>query len=362
MSEVLKSINSIKSNIILKKIFNLVNEDIKLKLIKYNKKMQNNLNIKIINYQRFSGRYIIYETKTRGKEFNWNNEKLFEGEYLNGERNGKGKEYINNEIKFEGEYLKGKKNGQGKEFDKNGNIMFEGYYLDGKKWEGKGYDPDHNIIYELNNGKGNIKVYDFYNGQLIFEGEYEKGQRNGKGKEFDGAGNLIFDGEFKNGKKWNGKYYNNINNGDIKFKNNPYESNDINKKVDDNSFNKLDNKKDNEEYNPFDELENIKNNNEYNYYNELIDKDKIDGEKENINEREEHNNENNIVTFINGYGYITKYDPFLDKLVFEGQYSNGERNGKGIEYYDDHGKFEGQYKNGKKKWKRKRILWFTNNI
>ena len=33
----------------------------------------------------------------------------FEGEYLNGIRNGKGKEYYNNgELKFEGEYLNGK--------------------------------------------------------------------------------------------------------------------------------------------------------------------------------------------------------------------------------------------------------------
>ena len=36
---------------------------------------------------------------------------LFEGEYLNGERNGKGKEYYDNgNLKFEGEYLKGERN------------------------------------------------------------------------------------------------------------------------------------------------------------------------------------------------------------------------------------------------------------
>ena len=29
----------------------------------------------------------------------------FEGEYLNGQRNGKGKEYYNNKLIFEGEYL-----------------------------------------------------------------------------------------------------------------------------------------------------------------------------------------------------------------------------------------------------------------
>ena len=36
---------------------------------------------------------------------------LFEGEYLNKKRNGKGKEYYEDgELKFEGEYLNGKRN------------------------------------------------------------------------------------------------------------------------------------------------------------------------------------------------------------------------------------------------------------
>ena len=34
---------------------------------------------------------------------------LFEGEYLNGEINGKGKEYVDGELVFEGEYLNGKR-------------------------------------------------------------------------------------------------------------------------------------------------------------------------------------------------------------------------------------------------------------
>ena len=41
---------------------------------------------------------------------------MFEGEYLNGERNGKGKEYDydNGKLEFEGEYLNGERNGKGK--------------------------------------------------------------------------------------------------------------------------------------------------------------------------------------------------------------------------------------------------------
>ena len=40
----------------------------------------------------------------------------FEGEYLNGLKNGKGKEYMLEKLIFEGEFLNGKKNGKGKEY------------------------------------------------------------------------------------------------------------------------------------------------------------------------------------------------------------------------------------------------------
>ena len=41
--------------------------------------------------------------------------------------------------------------------------------------------------------------------ELIFEGEYLNGVRNGKGKEYCKNGILEFEGEFSNGKRWNGK-------------------------------------------------------------------------------------------------------------------------------------------------------------
>ena len=40
---------------------------------------------------------------------------IFEGEYLNGKKNGKWKEYWHNRLNFEGEYLNGERNGKGKE-------------------------------------------------------------------------------------------------------------------------------------------------------------------------------------------------------------------------------------------------------
>ena len=140
------------------------------------------------------------------KEYNDYGELRFEGEYLNGERHGKGKEYEDFEgnIKFEGEYLYGCKR-KGRSY-MNGVLEYEGEYLYGKKYNGKGYDEKGNIIYELKNGNGTIKEYDYYN-HLMYEGEYLNRERNGKGKEYYYRGNLIFEGEYLNGKEWNGKKF-----------------------------------------------------------------------------------------------------------------------------------------------------------
>ena len=126
-------LKNIKSLYFIKIVFSHVDEEQKLKIIKYNKSLQANLNINLINYKYFSGRYIIYESNGIGKEYNYDNILIFEGAYLNGKRNGKGKEYYNKgELIFEGEYLNGKRNGKGKEY-KNGNLIYEGKYLNGRR-------------------------------------------------------------------------------------------------------------------------------------------------------------------------------------------------------------------------------------
>ena len=53
----------------------------------------------------------------------------FEGEYLNGLRNGKGKEYYyNGKLEFEGEYSNGTRNEKGKQYDFNGKLIFSLYF------------------------------------------------------------------------------------------------------------------------------------------------------------------------------------------------------------------------------------------
>ena len=77
-------------------------------------------------------------------------------------------------MKFEGEYLNGERNGKGKEYYNNGNLLFEGEYLNNKRFNGNGYLSNNNIIYKIKDGKGYTKEY--LNGDLLFEGEYLNGE------------------------------------------------------------------------------------------------------------------------------------------------------------------------------------------
>ena len=124
-------LENVKSSYFAKIVFSYVDEKQKLKLVKYNKSLQQKIDISIINYIHFKGKYIIYESNGKGKEYNKDNYLVFEGEYLKGQRNGKGKEYYyDGKLLFEGEYLKGQRNGKGKEYDwYNGKLIFEGEYL-----------------------------------------------------------------------------------------------------------------------------------------------------------------------------------------------------------------------------------------
>ena len=60
-------------------------------------------------------------------------------------------------------------------------------------------------------------------------------------------------------------------------------------------------------------------------------------------------NSNIIYELINGNGKVKEYDDYEGKLIFEGEYLNGKRNGKGKEYdWDGQLLFEGEYLNGEK--------------
>ena len=89
-----ESLSAIKSKFNIKQIFSFLNEYRKFETIKYNKKYQNLFTLNIESYKKKSCRYKIGGINGPGKEFSLDNDSLvFEGEYLNKKRNGKGKEY-----------------------------------------------------------------------------------------------------------------------------------------------------------------------------------------------------------------------------------------------------------------------------
>ena len=53
----------------------------------------------------------------------------------------------------------------------NGELIFEGEYLNGKRWNGKGYNKKGIIDFEIKNGNGKGKDYNGF-GVLKFEGEF----------------------------------------------------------------------------------------------------------------------------------------------------------------------------------------------
>ena len=61
--------------------------------------------------------------------------------------------YDDGELKFEGEYLNGKRNGKGKEYYENGKLQFEGDYYNGKRWNGKLYYKKGHKVIEIQKGK-----------------------------------------------------------------------------------------------------------------------------------------------------------------------------------------------------------------
>jgi len=84
------------------------------------------------------------------KKYSKYHDLLYEYEFIYGNKNGKGREFLNKKLVFEGEYVNGSINGKVKNYSLNGNIIFEGEYLYNQKLKGKEY----------------------YKGKLEYEGEY----------------------------------------------------------------------------------------------------------------------------------------------------------------------------------------------
>ena len=299
----------------------------------------------------FEGEFINGKKNGKGKEYFPDGRVIFEGEYLNGKRwNIKGYDFNGNiicELKegkgfiiealstfslfgfliiyYECEYLNGEKNGKGKEYNNEGKLLFEGDYLDGKRWNGKTYNINKTIITELKEGKGYLK--EFYGDYLVGEGEYLYGLKNGKGKEYGPLGKLLFEGEYLNNQR-SGKGIEYGFFGDTKFEG-EYK---YGQKIQGKQF-------------IGDRIE---------FEGEYLYNAKWDGKGYDENGRI-------IYELTNGKGKVKEYT--FGCLEFEGEYINGKKNGKGKDYfYDGRLLFEGEYLNGKR-WNGKgKELYIDGNM
>ena len=196
--------------------YDMVNNDITYKLKDGNglvKEHYYNAQIK------FEGEYKNGKKNGKGKEYNNEGKLIFEGEYLDGKK-WNGRFYVEDEYENE-EYIL--KNGKGfvREYrfiNYSENCSFEGLYMNGER---NGYGREYavydlftiKLVYEggflngIKHGYGIEYGYDYYDYSnefyyISFKGEFLNGKRwNGEAKEYDKDKNLIFDGKYINGKK-----------------------------------------------------------------------------------------------------------------------------------------------------------------
>ena len=287
-------IKSVKSIYIIQRILLHLDEKKKLDILKYNKNIQKQIGIDIEYFKKISGKYKIKEKNGIEKVYALDtNLILFEGKYLNSKKNGEGNEYKDGKLIFEGEYLNGKKDKKGKEYNNDGELIFEGEYKNGlRNGDGKEYNNKFMHLYHSYN-------YEDFKDKLIFEGKYKNGQR-WSGKEYSNEGYLIYEGEYKNGQRLSGKEY--YNKGNLIIYEGTY-------------------------------LEGRRWNGKF--YYQKYSYETYEGEYVDVR--------------LSCKQYIN------NKLVFEGEYLNYKRNGKGKEYKNDKLILEGKYKIKKEMVKVKNI-------
>jgi len=163
----------------------------------------------IKGYEKNNIAFELKEGKGFLKEYDESYRSFFESEYLNGMRNGKGKEYFLGKLAFKGKYKDGE-NWNRRQFGYFGDIKC--YFKNGRKYtkDGKEFEEDLlkviETIFEGENINGR-KIGKFYNylEELIFEGE-QLYDHMIKGKLYEDE-KLKYEGDYLFDKIWNGKGY-----------------------------------------------------------------------------------------------------------------------------------------------------------
>jgi hypothetical protein len=157
------------------------------------------------------------------------------------------------------------------------------------------------------------------------EGNLIKDNLTGEGKEFNEKGKPQFDGIFHKGKKWSGIIYDSEGHATIIID---------------------ENRKGCEYY----------NNGNIQFEGEFLYGKKWNGKGYDYDGKE-------IYEIINGKGNVKEYS-YFGRLIYEGEYLNGERKGKGKTYWNNRLEFEGEFNGGNingKKERYKNKIYSSNN-
>lgn len=139
-------------------------------------------NTGIYNNYKYVGEFDYDQLQGEGILYDFNGVKVYAGGYTDGRWSGHGILYNNatGKIMYDGKWLNGKRDGKGKYYWENGNLRYSGNWIDDKKI-----------------GVGSS----FYeNSQLKYKGMWNNGMYEGEGKFWDEDGELIHKGKFFKGK------------------------------------------------------------------------------------------------------------------------------------------------------------------
>jgi antitoxin component YwqK of YwqJK toxin-antitoxin module len=90
--------------------------------------------------------------------------------------------YLAGDLAYEGDVLDMEKHGKGKEYWETGNLKYSGGFIDDQYNDFCGY-----LYYK--------------NGKLIYKGSFKNGLYNGKGVEYARTGRVLYEGAFVDGKR-----------------------------------------------------------------------------------------------------------------------------------------------------------------
>ncbi|MBR1628727.1 MAG: hypothetical protein IJ679_05605, partial [Lachnospiraceae bacterium] len=154
----------------------------------------------------FLGRLEGGRISGEGTLYDYDGNKLYQGDFLMEVYDGKGELYYKNgKTCYKGDFVSNQYEGNGTLYYESGQMEYKGSFVGGK-YEGIGtlYSPSGTVRYTgsfaQGQYEGNGRLYD-ENSQLRYEGSFSGGLFSGQGRYYSKTGKLKYEGNYANGRK-----------------------------------------------------------------------------------------------------------------------------------------------------------------